>query len=336
MKTVIAGLLCLGLVLPAVASRQVIDDAGHRVTVPDNVERIAEGWFAHQSLLMILGAGDNVVATVNRPDSRPWMFQVNPKLNQALLSRGPHFTSEALLGRRAQVVFVSQGNGDAEAYRQAGLPVMEMRFTDYPSLKRAVDTTAQVIGTPQARQRAAEYNQYLQHIIDSVAERNASLNNSKRPRVLHIQSLTPLKVDGSNTLIDTWITLAGGINAASEISGNMQEVSPEKILAWQPDMIILGPGCGELTQSAWGALFATLKAVENHQVWHNPAGVFPWDRYGSESALQIQWAAKRIHPQRFAEVDMVAMTRDFYRRFFDYSLSHEEAERILQGLPPVK
>ncbi|MGE6283396.1 hypothetical protein, partial [Raoultella planticola] len=31
------------------------------------------------------------------PDSRPWMFRLDPRLNHALIGRGPHFTSEALL-----------------------------------------------------------------------------------------------------------------------------------------------------------------------------------------------------------------------------------------------
>ncbi|VDR27394.1 Uncharacterised protein [Raoultella terrigena] len=123
MKKIAAAVLCAWLAFPALASRQLTDDAGRSVTLPDRVDRIAEGWFAHHSLLMTLGAGDTIVATVNRPDSRPWMFHLTPRLNQALISRGPHFTSEALLARGAEVVFVARGNGDAEAYppgRSAG------------------------------------------------------------------------------------------------------------------------------------------------------------------------------------------------------------------------
>lgn len=118
MKKIAAGLLSLLLAFPVLADRQVTDDAGHPVILPDRVTQVAEGWFAHHSLLMTLGVGDRIVATVNRPDSRPWMFHIAPRLNQVLISRGPHFTSEALLTRDAQVVFVAQGNGDADAYRR--------------------------------------------------------------------------------------------------------------------------------------------------------------------------------------------------------------------------
>lgn len=99
-------------------------------------------------------------------------------------------------------------------------------------------------------------------------------------------------------------------------------------------MIILGEGCGSLDHSAYAGLFSGLSAVKQHRVFANPAGVFPWDRYGVESALQVPWAAQVLHPALFADVDMVKMTRDFYQRFFDYPLTAAQAQRILHALPP--
>ncbi|HGK4673468.1 TPA: ABC transporter substrate-binding protein [Kluyvera georgiana] len=334
MKRRHAWLLCAWLAFPALASRQVVDDAGHTVTVPDRVSAIADGWFAHHSVLMTLGAGSLIVATVNHPESQPWMFKITPTLHHALQVRGTAFNPESLLAKRVDLVFTARGNDRAESYRQAGLPTLEMAFTDYPSLMKSVTTTAKALGTQTARQRAADYNQYLQSVLQNVQHKTQGLTDAQRPTVLHIQSLKPLKVDGSKTLIDTWITLAGGKNAAAGIEGNMREVSPEQILAWQPDVIILGANCGSLANSTYAGLFAGLKAVKNNRVQQNPAGVFPWDRYGTESALQIQWAAAMLHPDLFPDVNMASVTQAFYRRFFDYPLNDAEALRILQALPP--
>ncbi len=336
MKRRHAWLLCAWLAFPTLAARQVVDDAGHTVTVPDQVNTIADGWFAHHSVLMTLGAGNKIVATVNHPDSQPWMFKIAPTLNQALQVRGTAFNPESLLAKRVDVVFTSKGNDKAQSYRQAGLPTLEMAFTDYPSLMKSVTTTAEVLGTADAHARAKAYNQYLQTTLDTVQRKTQDLAQTQRPTVLHIQSLKPLKVDGSHTLIDTWITLAGGKNAALGIEGNMKEVSAERVLAWQPDVIILGANCGSLADSPYAALFSGLNAVKNGKVLQNPAGVFPWDRYGTESALQIQWAAQMLHPNLFPGVEMVKVTQDFYRRFFDYPLNHDEALRILRAQPPVK
>lgn len=334
-KRLIASLLAaLSLTSPpfAALARTVTDDAGNTVTVPDQAMRIADGWYAHHSLLMTLGAGDRIVATVNHAKDRPWMFKIQPSLNQALSVHGRSFASEALLVHKVDAVFVAAEDGDAAAYRQAGLPTLVMGFDDFPSMERSLLTTAEVVGTDKARQRAKDYNGWLAREIAGIQAKTAGLG--QRPRVLHIQSLHPLKVDGRNTLIDTWIKLAGGRNAAAEVDGNMKETSPENVLFWQPDIIIIGAGAGSLASSDYATLFSSLKAVKNHQVWQNPAGVFPWDRYGTESGLQIQWAAKLLHPALFKDLDMVKATQDFYQRFFDYPLTPEQAGRILRGVGP--
>ncbi|MBP2171435.1 iron complex transport system substrate-binding protein [Erwinia toletana] len=326
--------LSLTLTSHLAAAREVTDDAGNHVEVAPQAVRIADGWYAHHSLLMTLGAGDRIVATVNHAKDRPWMFKIQPSLHQALSVPGRSFNSETLLVRHVDTVFVAAEDGDAAAYRQAGLPTLVMRFDDFPSMKHSLLTTAEVVGTVQARQRAQAYNAYLDQQVARIAARTGKLSDQQRPRVLHIQSLHPLKVDGRNTLIDSWIRLAGGRNAAEQVDGNMKETSAEDVLFWQPDVIIIGAGAGTIAGSDYAALFSNLKAVQQHQVWQNPAGVFPWDRYGTEAALQIQWAAATLHPELFADFDLVKATQDFYQRFFDYHLTAADAKRILNALPP--
>ena len=337
MKTLLRASLTLALSLTAgvAAAATLTDDLGQQVELPHPARRIADAWYAHHSLLMTLGAGDLIVATVNHPADRPWMFKVQPSLNQALQARGKTFSSEALVARGVDAIFVPAQDPDAISYRQAAIPTLSMRFDDVASMKRSLLTTAQVVGTPQAQRRALAYNRYLDTQIAAVSAQTASLSEAQRPRVLHIQSLRPLKVDGSQTLIDSWIRLAGGRNAAAAVSGNMKEVSPEQVIAWDPDIIIIGAGAGRLVASPYAALFSGLKAVNQHRVLQNPSGVFPWDRYGTEVALQILWAAKQLHPQRFAQLDLIAATRRFYQRFYGYPLRADEAERILAGWPPV-
>ncbi len=320
----------------AMAARQIIDDSGTKVMVPDHVNRIADAWYAHHSLLMTLGAGDKIIATVNHPQDRPWMFLIQPSLNKALSVRGVTFNSESLIADKTDVVFASRGNGDIAAYRQAQLPTVEVSFDDFSSMKQSLLTTAAVLGTPEAEKRAELYNQYLDQQIALIQAKTSKLSEAQKPRVLHIESLHPLKIDGSDTLIDTWIRLAGGINVASGVKGNMKEVSPEQVLAWNPDVIIIGAGAGTLDKSDYGSLFQSVKAVQQHKVWQNPSGVFPWDRYGTEAALQIQWAAQKLHPELFPNVNIVVATQDFYRRFFNYPLTADQAKRIINALPPEK
>jgi iron complex transport system substrate-binding protein len=309
----------------------VRDDSGRDVQVPAQVKRIADGWYAHHVLLMTLGAGQRIVATVNHPQSQPWMFKVLPSLDKATAINGTAFNVETLLADRVDLVFTSSSDRQALAYEQSGLAVMRMGYTDLPGLQRSMLTTAQALGGAQVVERAKAYNGYLDEQLATVKARVGDLPPGQRPRVLHIASLDPLKVDGSDTLIDQWISLAGGRNAAQGLKGNLQPVSAEQLLVWQPDVVILAANAGDIGQSS---LLQQLPAVQQGHVLRNPAGVFPWDRYGTEVALQLEWAAQQLHPERFKDVDMVGKTVDFYRRFFDYSLTTAQARRILRGLPP--
>lgn len=317
-------------------ARHVVDDSGQSVAVPSQPMRIADAWYAHHVLLMTLGAGPRIVATVNHARSQPWMFKVLPSLNQATSVDGTAFNVEGLLADRVDLVFTSTGDRQALAYQQVGLPVMRMGYTDLAGLQRSMLATAQALGGTQPLARAQAYNDFLKTQLASVQSKVATLTNEQRPRVLHIASVNPLKVDGSDTLIDDWIKIAGGRNAATGLTGNMQVVSAEQLLAWQPDVVILAAGAGDLSQAAQAPLLGQLQAVQTGHVLRNPAGVFSWDRYGTEVALQIQWAAQQLHPELFGGVDMVGKTVEFYQQFFDYALSEADARLILQGLPPTR
>lgn len=331
----LALLLSAGALGEDALDRVARDDSAHEVKLPAEVRRIADGWYAHHELLMTLGAGARIVATVNHAQSMPWMFKVQPSLNDATAVDGTAFNVETLLENQVDLVFTTTGDRQALAYEQAGLPVMRMGFSDLPGLQRSLLDTAQALGGAEPMARAKAYNQYLDQQQAAVQAQVGGLSEEQRPRVLHIASVNPLKVDGGNTLIDDWIQLAGGRNAATGLKGNLQVVSAEQVLAWQPDVIILAANAGDLGQASEAPLLQQLTAVQQGHVLRNPAGVFPWERYGTEVALQLRWAAQQLHPQLFAGVDMVAQTQDFYRRFFDYRLSADEARRILQGLPPA-
>lgn len=337
-----SGLLLTGLFVSLHASATepepqtaVVDDSGHTVSVGPAPQRIADGWYAHHVLLMTLGAGARIIATVNHSHSQPWMFKVQPSLNQATQIEGTAFNVEDLLAKRVDLVFTSLADRQAVAYEQVGLPVMRMGYSDLPGLKQSMLATAQALGGEAPMQRAKAYNGFLDQQLKTVSDRVAAIPLAQRPRVLHIASVNPLKVDGSDTLIDDWIKLAGGRNAATGLRGNLQVVSAEQVLAWQPDVVILAAGAGDLNQAAQASLLQQLTAVKSGHVLRNPAGVFPWDRYGTEVALQIEWAAQQLHPALFGDVDLARKTMDFYQRFFDYPLTEAEAHRILAGLPPT-
>jgi len=301
-------------------------------------QRIADAWPAHNEVVVMLGAGEKIVATVLTEQSRPWLYRIAPTMKKAatVFQLGGDPQIESLFQTRPDMVFMSGNPRAANALSKLGLPVLQMNFTDFSSLKACFQQTAKMLGG-SANERSRRYIAYLDATIRQVEAKIADVPQSQRPRVLHLASANPLTVDGENTIIDAWIKAAGGRNAALGIAGNQKPVGVEQILAMDPDVIILGSSARALAgEMLSNPLWKNLRAVRNRQLLTNPDGAFPWDRYGAEVALQVQWAARQLYPVRFSDLDMTAQTRRFYLEFFDYPLTNQEAEAILRGDPPPR
>lgn len=317
---------------------KVIKDVdGQEVTVPVTPERVANLWHANNQVILTLGGAPKLSATTHYVTTIPWFRQVYPDITKvpAPIAANNDLNMEALLATKPDVVLVSSEK-QAEAVRQAGLTAVRVGFSDMNGLMQTVNLTAEVLGTQGAYERAQKYNAYMQKNLKLIEERLKDLPDSERPKVMHIGSGTKVQnVSGSGIVIDEWIKIAGGQNVAADQKG-MKDVSMEQITAYAPEVIIIGGDASakgvQTIQS--DAAWKDVPAVKNNKVIRNPYGTFNWDRYSTEEALQVLWAAKTLHPQKFTDVDMVKETQEFYSTFFGYSLSADDAQRILAGEAP--
>ena len=317
---------------------KVIKDVdGQEVTVPVTPERVANLWHANNQVILTLGGAPKLSATTHYVTTIPWFRQVYPDITKvpAPIAANNDLNMEALLATKPDVVLVSSEK-QAEAVRQAGLTAVRVGFSDMNGLMQTVNLTAEVLGTQGAYERAQKYNAYMQKNLKLIEERLKDLPDSERPKVMHIGSGTKVQnVSGSGIVIDEWIKIAGGQNVAADQKG-MKDVSMEQITAYAPEVIIIGGDASakgvQTIQS--DAAWKDVPAVKNNKVIRNPYGTFNWDRYSTEEALQVLWAAKTLHPQKFTDVDLVKETQEFYSTFFGYSLSADDAQRILAGEAP--
>lgn len=317
---------------------KVIKDVdGQEVTIPVTPERVANLWHANNQVILTLGGAPKLSATTHYVTTIPWFRQVYPDITKvpAPIAANNDLNMEALLATKPDVVLVSSEK-QAEAVRQAGLTAVRVGFSDMNGLMQTVNLTAEVLGTQGAYERAQKYNAYMQKNLKLIEERLKDLPDSERPKVMHIGSGTKVQnVSGSGIVIDEWIKIAGGQNVAADQKG-MKDVSMEQITAYAPEVIIIGGDASakgvQTIQS--DAAWKDVPAVKNNKVIRNPYGTFNWDRYSTEEALQVLWAAKTLHPQKFTDIDMVKETQEFYSTFFGYSLSADDAQRILAGEAP--
>lgn len=318
------------------APKTITDMANKKIVIPAKINRIGDAWPAHNEVLDMLGQGNKIVSTILTAKGRPWLYKINPQMNNAVTVFTTNDVNiEGLLKTKPDIIFLPTGSKYADKVTSVGIPAVQLTFKDFNGLKKCFKVTGDILG-PDATKKATAFNTYLDSKLKMITDITSTIPTSKKPKVMHINTLSPLTIDGGSTIIDAWIKAAGGINVASGITGNAKEVSMEQIMKWNPDIIIFGPDSKNyktvINTDAW----KKVSAVKNGKVVQNPDGGYMWDRYSAEEALQIQWAAKLITPDKFKSLDMVSETRSFYKTFLNYDLTEAEAKLIISGKPPVK
>ncbi len=340
-KTVffVTALFAATLLAFSAQAKIVTDVDGKQVEIADRVERVADLWHANNQIVLLLGGADKLVATTTAIAANPWFAEVYPNIkNVPVLTNGETIQVEELLSQKPDAVLLSKKSMLTEI-NQAGLKGVRVSFQDFDGLKKTVRITAEVLGD-KAPEIAKSYIKELEGNIQFVESRIKDVKEEKRPTVLHITSGADLlKIDGGKSMIGEWIRLAGGKSALPD-QANMVTVTMESIVEANPGVIIIGSS-GNKSQAAIEKIksdptWQSISAVKNNRIYANPTGTFPWDRYSAEEALQILWAAQLFHPEKFQDVDMVEKTQAFYKKYYGYALSKENAEQILKGLSPLK
>lgn len=336
MKKFLLLLLAGALFASAAELRTIKDMDGTGVKIPVKVERIAALWHANNQILLALDGADKIVATTDNISKNLWFLKIYPRLAQIpVLLKNNDVNLEELMSRNPDVVIVSTALAGENLAGQ-GFTVLKASFSDYEQMRRSIRMCGDMLGG-DAPQRAKDLISNLDKNIALVSGRTANLSPDKRPRVLHIVGGSDLlKIDGKGTLIDSWIGLAGGTNAITATKGPMKTITAEEIIASNPQIIIVGGDHNEdaVAKIKSSPVYSGTDAVKNGRVYGNPRGVFNWDRYGADAVLQILWAAKTIQPELFADIDIKAETKAFYKKFMNYELSDAEFGYILKGLSP--
>ena len=327
--------LLMASMLNAAQFRDVKDISGNVVKVPVNVEKIATLWYANNQIVLMLVGADKIVATTDLIKNNKWFAHIYPRISSIPNGvNGKSLQAEELVKLNPDIVIAADKNNKEELLKN-GFTVLYPSFTNHADMKKSISIMAEVIGG-DAPKIAKKFNEYFDGNLKRVLSKTDKIAEVDRPKVLHIaDGKNLLKVDGTNTIIDEWIRVAGGQNAVQK-AGNMLELNAEEIININPDVIIIGRAkAPEILKKLFeNQVYAGTNAVKNKKVYVNPAGVFSWDRYGAEGALQILWAAKTLHPELFKDINIEAETKKFYKEFLHYDLSDKEVGYILNGLDP--
>jgi iron complex transport system substrate-binding protein len=179
----------------------------------------------------------------------------------------------------------------------------------------------------------------VRKLAECIKSRIKDIPKSQRKLIFNGYSSSHLVTLGGDTFMQKQIDLAGCRNASQIIMSSgmkeglhtgLAEVSMEKVLGWNPDIIVIDFGTPSdlYNDSKW----KNIKAVKTKMVFNQPVGVFIWDRPTAESAaLHPLWLAKLAYPERFTDINLVSEIKKFYHDTMDFNLTDDQAQAVLSA-----
>jgi iron complex transport system substrate-binding protein len=297
-------------------------------------KRIGTPGISLASLVLLLAGPDSLVAVSQEVRDNPWLRRVAPRAAEAAAPfiRPSGVQVEELLLAKPDVVVSWAGNDRlASILAEVQIPSLSVGYANPDELERAVRVLASALDADGMR-KAEDFLGYYRRKLRMVEQALAAIGPLERPRIYYA-STDPLQTEGRRSMVDSWISAAGGHNVAAQALERDGRVSFEQVVRWDPEIIVaLDPGvrASIVGDRRW----QSLPAVREGLVMQNPRGVNAWCTRAAETALQVLWAAKLFHPGLLVDVDLRREVREFHRRFYGYPPTEEEIDWMLLGRLP--
>lgn len=227
-KLLVALSILFGLALATSYPLTVSDDAGHKVTIASEPQRIVVMLPSATETLCSIGACDKIIAT---DDYSNWPAEAAEKPKAGGLYN-PNV--ELIASFEPDLVISSKYGKLTEALEKLGITVYAVNTQTYDDIFRTARNLGRLVNREaEAEALVARINQQV-YALESQAAKVKD-----RPTVYYEIDATPYTV-GPDSFIGTLIKKARGENVIPAELGLFPKISPELVVEKNPEVIVLG------------------------------------------------------------------------------------------------
>jgi len=241
----------------------------------------------------------------------------------------PNVESIVALEPDVVIQWGDRGSGIIAPMENAGLTVLGLSYGTQDDVATWTRLFATMLDKPQRAEAI------ISNIDDQLGEMT-SLGDSRPstgPSILYFFQITEsINVAGSNSYNDSYINLVGGTNPAADVEGpsGIVGVDAEQVLAWDPDIILIGNFDVAMPADVYDdPVWQNLTAVKARRVYKVPLGGYRWDPPGQESPLMWRWLSDIAFPAGKGAALRSQVVTD-YQLLYDYQPSDAQLDMILR------
>lgn len=322
----------------------VTDVKGREVHLAEPAKHVLLGFY-YEDFIAVVGPGamDKVAAVSLSPwkDWRPKQYEAYLKVFPQIAdipdvgdTETGNFSIEKAIAAKPDLVILAAWSYDAlgesvTQFEAAGIPVVVIDY-NAQTLEKHIQSTLVLGKVMGAEDRAQKLADFYKSRIEDTLERIKQAGPTTKKVYVELAKKGPAEVGNSygNGMWGTLIDTLGGHNIAKGQVENWGPLSPEYVLAQQPDVILLAGsewlsspqavlvGFGAdpelanerlgayLTRAGWSDLPA-VKTGEVHAIYHGGARTL-------SDFVFARYIAKILYPDAFQDVDPQAEVAAYY------------------------
>jgi len=314
------------------------DSCGRDVELPTNIDKVAPSGAAAQMILYSVSP-DTLLGWSSLPSEDvlayfPQSFASLPEFGQ-FYGKNVSLNLEALIAAAPQVIIdlgdkKKTHSQDMDAIQeQTGIPTIfiEANLQTFPQAYRTLGELLNCSG--QAEEMAA----YIETTVTEAQNIAVQISAADQKTVFFGTGETSLAANARGSIHSDVIELIGAQNAVivPEVSnkGGGNTINMEQLLLFDPDVIVLAAD-GVYDKIATDTQWQALDAVQEGQYYEIPNIPYNWlsSPPSVNRIIGIKWLGNLVYPNLY-NYDMVAEAQDFYKLFWHYDLSKQEAKNLL-------
>lgn len=322
----------------------VVDHKGNEVELPIDIERVViiSPMPLPSIYCLYMGGTDKLVGmhpTSMAAAENSYLKKVYPdvvNIPSNFVQNGAVNVEELLKLKPDVVFYLASDKALEESLHNAGIKGFAFstsvaNFNTIETYANWIGKFGEIFGDTGRADSIIKHGREVEKLINS---KISTLKDEDKPSVLILYNYdtTGMKTSGVNFYGDYWINASGGKNVARELKG-APTVSMEEVYKWDPEYIFITNFSPYLPEDLYnnsidGYDWSQINAVKNRRVYKFPLGMYRWYPPSSDTPLALQWMAKTLHPEMFADMDMNKEVTEYFKKFYGADLTSKDLNAI--------
>ncbi len=324
----------------------VTDHNGNQVEVKNQIDRIVVcDILPLPSVLTVFFDSGKKIVGMNEASmiaaKNGLLGQLYPEILQASTSfmDGSNVNIEELTKLQPDIVFYSGSNKELgeqlrnSGFSAIGISVNKWNYNTIETLNNWFSLLGEIF---QENDKAEKVAKRSNEIYKLVQERVNSIPQDQKQRVFFLFQINETNITTSGKLFfgQFWAEAIGAVNVGEELTtDNSVAVNIEQVYTWNPTLIFITNFNQAYPEDLYGNTignydWSEIDAVKNKNVFKMPLGMYRSYTPGADTPITLLYLAKCAYPDLFADIDITAEAKSYYKDLFGIDLTDEQINGI--------